>query len=49
MNYYTLGNRGLKVSRLALGTMTFGDDWGWGADEANSRQLFDTYLESIFG
>jgi aryl-alcohol dehydrogenase-like predicted oxidoreductase len=46
MRYYTLGNTGLKVSRLALGTMTFGDDWGWGADEANSRQLFDTYLEA---
>ena len=44
MDYYTLGNTGLKVSRLALGTMTFGDDWGWGADEANARQLFETYL-----
>jgi aryl-alcohol dehydrogenase-like predicted oxidoreductase len=46
MDYYTLGNTGLKVSRLALGTMTFGDDWGWGTDEANARQLFDTYLEA---
>ncbi|MGF1457779.1 MAG: aldo/keto reductase [Leptolyngbyaceae cyanobacterium] len=46
MDYYTLGNTGLKVSRLALGTMTFGDDWGWGADEANARQLFDIYLEA---
>ena len=46
MDYYTLGNTGLKVSRLALGTMTFGDDWGWGADEANARQLFDTYVEA---
>ncbi|MEM8809320.1 MAG: aldo/keto reductase [Cyanobacteria bacterium P01_G01_bin.38] len=46
MHYYTLGNTGLKVSRLALGTMTFGDDWGWGADEANARQQFDTYLEA---
>ncbi|MEM9217785.1 MAG: aldo/keto reductase [Cyanobacteria bacterium P01_F01_bin.150] len=46
MDYYTLGKTGLKVSRLALGTMTFGDDWGWGADEANARQLFDTYLEA---
>ncbi|NER51830.1 MAG: aldo/keto reductase [Symploca sp. SIO1A3] len=46
MDYYTLGNTGLKVSRLALGTMTFGDDWGWGTDEANAHQLFDTYLEA---
>jgi aryl-alcohol dehydrogenase-like predicted oxidoreductase len=42
--YYTLGNSGLRVSRLALGTMTFGTDWGWGADENNARQLFDRYL-----
>jgi aryl-alcohol dehydrogenase-like predicted oxidoreductase len=46
MHYYTLGNTGLKVSRLALGTMTFGEDWGWGTDEANARQLFETYLEA---
>jgi aryl-alcohol dehydrogenase-like predicted oxidoreductase len=44
MHYYALGHSGLKVSRLALGAMTFGDDWGWGADEKNSRALFDTYL-----
>lgn len=46
MEYYTLGNTGLKVSRLALGTMTFGDDWGWGADDAASRQIFDAYAEA---
>lgn len=26
--------------------MTFGDDWGWGADESNARQLFDLYMEA---
>jgi aryl-alcohol dehydrogenase-like predicted oxidoreductase len=46
MEYFTLGNTGLKVSRLALGTMTFGDDWGWGADETASRSIFDAYVES---
>lgn len=25
-HYYTLGRSGLRVSRLALGTMTFGTD-----------------------
>ena len=45
MDYYTLGNTGLKVSRLALGAMTFGDDWGWGADETVSRQMFDAYAD----
>ena len=43
-SYYTLGHTGLRVSRLALGTMTFGTDWGWGADQATARQLFDRYL-----
>ena len=32
--YQLLGNSGLRVSPLALGAMTFGDDWGWGADVA---------------
>jgi len=30
MRYRLLGNSGLRVSEAALGTMTFGDDWGWG-------------------
>lgn len=46
MDYYTLGNTGLRVSRLALGTMTFGEDWGWGAKEDTARQIFDKYLEA---
>jgi aryl-alcohol dehydrogenase-like predicted oxidoreductase len=28
--YRLLGRSGLRVSPLALGTMTFGTDWGWG-------------------
>lgn len=44
--YYTLGRSGLRVSRLALGTMTFGTEWGWGADKDTARQLFDRYLEA---
>ncbi len=46
MDYYTLGRTGLRVSRLALGTMTFGDDWGWGADQTTARSLFDRYVEA---
>jgi aryl-alcohol dehydrogenase-like predicted oxidoreductase len=38
-----LGSTGLRVSQLCLGAMTFGDDWGWGADEATSRQVFDAF------
>lgn len=43
--YYTLGHSGLRVSRLALGTMTFGTEWGWGADRATAARMLDTYLD----
>jgi aryl-alcohol dehydrogenase-like predicted oxidoreductase len=43
--YRLLGRSGLRVSPLALGTMTFGTDWGWGADETEARRIFDTYVE----
>ena len=45
-SYYTLGRTGLRVSRLALGTMTFGTEWGWGADEDTARQMFNTYVDA---
>jgi len=45
-DYYTLGRSGLRVSRLALGTMTFGESWGWGSDEATARAMFDRYLDA---
>jgi aryl-alcohol dehydrogenase-like predicted oxidoreductase len=44
-SYRLLGRSGLRVSPLSLGTMTFGTDWGWGADEAEARRIFDTYLD----
>lgn len=46
MKYRLLGSSGLRVSELALGTMTFGEDWGWGADKAVSRQIFDVFVEA---
>lgn len=45
-DYRTLGRSGLRVSPLCLGTMTFGSDWGWGADVATSRAMLDRYLEA---
>jgi len=42
--YYTLGRTGLRVSRLSLGAMTFGTEWGWGSDKEAARRIFDTYL-----
>lgn len=44
--YYTLGNSGLRVHPLCLGTMTFGTEWGWGADQAGARAIFDRYVEA---
>ncbi|WP_406237186.1 aldo/keto reductase [Nocardia sp. NBC_01009] len=43
--YRLLGRSGLRVSPLSLGTMTFGADWGWGADKDEARKIFDTYVE----
>jgi aryl-alcohol dehydrogenase-like predicted oxidoreductase len=28
---------------LALGTMTFGPEWGWGSDQTESQAVFDAY------
>lgn len=43
MRYQPLGRSGLRVSELCLGTMTFGEEWGWGARTAESHRIFDTY------
>ena len=44
-SYRLLGRSGLRVSPLALGTMTFGADWGWGAEEAEARRIFDAFVD----
>jgi aryl-alcohol dehydrogenase-like predicted oxidoreductase len=41
-----LGNTGLRVSELCLGAMTFGTEWGWGADEAESRRMFEAFADA---
>ncbi len=46
MKYKLLGNSGLRVSELCLGTMTFGDDWGWGAAADVSRKQYDLFREA---
>ena len=47
MDYVRLGRTGLKVSRLVLGCMTFGDpDWSeWVLDEEKSRPLLRKALD----
>jgi aryl-alcohol dehydrogenase-like predicted oxidoreductase len=47
MEYTTLGDTGLEVSRLCLGCMSFGDpDWrGWVLDEDEGKELVDRALD----
>ncbi len=44
-SYRRLGSSGLRVSPLALGTMTFGSDWGWGAERDEAKAIFDAYVD----
>ena len=46
MRYRLLGKTGLRVSELCLGTMTFGEDWGWGASREESRRIFTAFAEA---
>jgi aryl-alcohol dehydrogenase-like predicted oxidoreductase len=46
MRYKLLGKSGLRVSEVCLGTMTFGEDWGWGATKDESRKIFDRFVEA---
>lgn len=46
MRYRLLGRSGVRVSELALGTMGFGTEWGWGADREESRRMFDAYASA---
>jgi aryl-alcohol dehydrogenase-like predicted oxidoreductase len=46
MRYRLLGKSGLRVSEAALGTMTFGDEWGWGAPKDEARKVYDAFREA---
>ncbi|MGA6986134.1 MAG: aldo/keto reductase [Terriglobales bacterium] len=46
MNYRLFGNSGLRVSEVSLGTMTFGEDWGWGTAKDEARKIYDAYREA---
>lgn len=45
LRYRLFGNTGLRVSEICLGTMSFGQQWGFGADEATSHKVLDAYAE----
>lgn len=46
MRYSILGRSGLRVSQLALGTMTFGEGAEWSRPERECRPVFDAYVEA---
>lgn len=46
MRYKLLGNSGLRVSELCLGTMTFGEDWGWGASFDECKTIYEAFREA---
>ncbi|EEF59590.1 aldo/keto reductase [Pedosphaera parvula] len=46
MKYRLLGNSGLRVSEMALGTMTFGEDWGWGAPKEEAQKVYNAFREA---
>jgi aryl-alcohol dehydrogenase-like predicted oxidoreductase len=46
MKYKLFGTSGLRVAELSLGTLTFGTESGWGEDKAESRRVFDAYVEA---
>lgn len=46
MRYSLLGRSGLRVSKIALGTMTFGTGVEWSRSEDAARAVFETYAEA---
>jgi aryl-alcohol dehydrogenase-like predicted oxidoreductase len=44
-SYVTLGRSGLRVSPFTLGTMTFGEDLGWGSSPEDSARILAAYLD----
>ncbi len=46
MRYFLLGNTGLRVSELCLGTMTFGEKWGWGDSSEGSQRQLELFAEA---
>jgi aryl-alcohol dehydrogenase-like predicted oxidoreductase len=46
MKYRLLGNSGLRVSEVSLGTMTFGDELGWGTAKEEAQKVYETYREA---
>ncbi len=46
MHYLELGRSGLKVAELCLGTMTFGEESGFGSPAAEARRIYERYRDA---
>jgi len=46
MRYKLLGGSGLRVSEVGLGTMTFGETKGWGADATAAEAILRTFTDA---
>ncbi len=46
MNFQPLGNTGVRLSSVALGTANFGTRWGYGADRKDSEAILNAYAEA---
>ena len=48
MRFKLLGRSGLRVSEICLGTMTFGEEWGWGSTKEEARKAIFEYIEAWY-
>jgi aryl-alcohol dehydrogenase-like predicted oxidoreductase len=46
MKYRVLGKSGLRVAEISLGTMTFGEDWGWGSPKEEALAIYNAYRDA---
>jgi aryl-alcohol dehydrogenase-like predicted oxidoreductase len=46
MRYKLLGRSGLRVSEFALGGMTFGERWGWGASREEAGRIVRAFADA---
>src|SRR5215471_15963371 len=46
MKYRLLGKSGLRLSEASLGTMTFGEEWGWGSTIDEARKIYEAYRDA---
>ena len=46
MRYKLLGHSGLRVAEFGLGTMTFGEEWGWGTPRQEAQRIYDAYRDA---